>query len=82
MNPHTPKSTPIVGVGVPNGFLNIQSAIVGVKTHRFEELFISLENYWNLNVWNELASPIWASETQVMIKRKVKSQIGNLTFEH
>jgi hypothetical protein len=30
-------------VGVPNGFLNIQKAIAGIKTHWFEDFFISLE---------------------------------------
>jgi hypothetical protein len=45
MNPHTPKWTPIVGVGIPNGLPNLQSAIVGVKTHRLEKFFISLKNY-------------------------------------
>jgi hypothetical protein len=34
-----------VGSWSPNGLPNLQSAIVGVKTHRFEELFISLESY-------------------------------------
>jgi hypothetical protein len=29
---------------------NLQSAIEGVKTHRLEELFISLKIYWNLDV--------------------------------
>jgi hypothetical protein len=50
MNPRTPKWTPIVRVGVPNGLPNFQSAIVGVKTHQFEEFFISLENYWKLDI--------------------------------
>jgi hypothetical protein len=36
--------------GVPNGFLNFQSTIARVKTNPFEELFISLEIYWNLDV--------------------------------
>jgi hypothetical protein len=50
MNPHTPKWTPIVGIGVPNGLANFQSAIAKVKTHRFEEFFISLKKYWNVDV--------------------------------
>jgi hypothetical protein len=50
MNPHTPKWTPMLGVGVPNELPNFQSAIVGVKTHRLEELFISLESYWSVDV--------------------------------
>jgi hypothetical protein len=31
MNPHTPKGTPMLGVGVPKGLPNLQSAIVEVK---------------------------------------------------
>jgi hypothetical protein len=45
MNFHTPKWTPIVGVKVPNGLPNFQSTIARVKTHQFEEFFISLESY-------------------------------------
>jgi hypothetical protein len=50
MNPHTPKWIPIMGIGVPNGRLNLQKEIAGVKTHQFEGLFISLNNYWNVDV--------------------------------
>jgi hypothetical protein len=50
MNPHTLKWTPMLGVGVPNGLLNFQSTIVGVKTHHFKEFFISVESYWNVDV--------------------------------
>jgi hypothetical protein len=35
----------MLGVGVPNGFPNFQGAISGVKTHPFEEFFLSLESY-------------------------------------
>jgi hypothetical protein len=45
VNPHTPKGTPMLGVGVSKGLLNLQSAIAGVKTPRLEEFFISLERY-------------------------------------
>jgi hypothetical protein len=70
MNPHTPNWTPMLGVGIPNGLLNLQSAIAGVKTHRLEKFFLSLEIYWSVYVWNGLASSIWTSKTQVMAKRK------------
>jgi hypothetical protein len=33
VNPHTPKWIPILGVQIPNGFLNFQKAIIGVKIH-------------------------------------------------
>jgi hypothetical protein len=56
--------------------------IAGVKTPRIGVFFISLENYQNLNVENELAWSIWTSTTQVMAKRKAKSQIGSLTPNH
>ncbi len=43
MNLHTPKWTPIVGVRVLNELPNLQSTIRRVKTHQFEESFISLK---------------------------------------
>jgi hypothetical protein len=35
----------MLGVGIPNGLLNFQSAMAGVKTHRLEEFVISLKKY-------------------------------------
>jgi hypothetical protein len=35
----------MLGVGIPKGLPNLQSAIAGVKTPRLEEFFISLKNY-------------------------------------
>jgi hypothetical protein len=43
VNPHFRNSS-------PHGFPNLQEAIIKVKTHGIEELFISLERSWNLNV--------------------------------
>ncbi len=71
-----------MGVGVPNGVPNLQSAIAGAKTNQIERFFRLLKSYQNLNVQNGLALPIWTSKTQVMVKRKVGSQIGNLTPDH
>jgi hypothetical protein len=70
------------GLGSPLGLPNFQSSISGVKTPRIEMFFISLKIYQSLNVENGLASPIWTSAAQVMSKRKVGSQIGNLTPNH
>jgi hypothetical protein len=39
----------------PYGLLNLQGAIVGVKTHWIEKFFIKLESSWNVYVWNGLA---------------------------
>jgi hypothetical protein len=35
----------MLGVGVPNGVPNFQSAIAGVKTHFLEDFFILLKRY-------------------------------------
>jgi hypothetical protein len=35
----------MLGIGVPKGLSNLQSAIAGVKTPCLEEFFISLESY-------------------------------------
>jgi hypothetical protein len=53
-----------------------------VKTPLLEDFFISLERYWNLDVQNGLAWPIWTYATQVMAKRKAGGQTGNLTPNH
>jgi hypothetical protein len=50
MNPHTPKWTPMLGVGVSKGLPNVQSGIAGVKTLRLEEFFISMESSWSVDV--------------------------------
>ncbi len=51
----------------------------GGQTHWIEEFLISLEISWNMNVWNGLTWPIWTLSTQVITKKRVRSQIGNLT---
>jgi hypothetical protein len=43
--------------------------------------FISLESSWNINVSNGLTLFIWTFETQVMAKRRARSQIANLTLD-
>jgi hypothetical protein len=69
MNPHAPKWTPMLGVGVSKGLLNLQSAISGVKSPCLEEFFISLKRSWSVDVQNGLAWAIWTSTAQVMGKR-------------
>jgi hypothetical protein len=39
-----------VGSWSLNGLLNLQRAILGVKIHWIEKLFISLESFWNVDV--------------------------------
>jgi hypothetical protein len=55
--PSHSQVNPMLGVGVPNGLPNLQSTIVEAKTHRLKEFFISLKNYWNVDVWNGPACP-------------------------
>jgi hypothetical protein len=63
----------------PGGFSKLQRPIWEIKTQWIVEFFISLESSWNLDVYNGLTLLIWTSETQVMAKRRVGSQIDNLT---
>jgi hypothetical protein len=70
------------GSWIPNGFPNFQRVIARVKIYWIEKFLISLESSWSVNVWNGLAWPIWTPKTQVMAKRKVGSQINNLTPDH
>ncbi len=44
--------------------------------------FIPLERLWSLDVENGLAWAIWTSAAQVMVERRVGSQIGNLILDH
>jgi hypothetical protein len=80
MNPHTPREFHF-GSWSPGGLSNLQRAIVGVKTQWLEELFISMKIFWNVNILNGLALPIWTSKTQVMAKRRAGNQIDNLTSD-
>jgi hypothetical protein len=50
MDPHTPKWTPMLGVGITKGLPNLQNAIARVKTPRLKKFFISLESYWSVDV--------------------------------
>jgi hypothetical protein len=69
--PSHPQMNSHFGSWSPNGFSNLQRAIAGIKTHWFEEFFISMKSYWNVDVWNGLAWPIWTYETQVMCKERL-----------
>jgi hypothetical protein len=70
------------GLGSLPGLPKVQSSIAMVKTPHIGAFFISLKIYWSLDVQNGLAWPIWTSATQVMAKRKARSQIDNLTLDH
>jgi hypothetical protein len=70
------------GLGSPPGLPKLHSRIAGVKTPHIGVCFISLENYENVDVENELVWAIWTSAAQVMCKRRAWSQTNNLTPEH
>jgi hypothetical protein len=73
---------PKLGFGSPLGLSKFQSLIIGVKTPCIGVFFISLESYQSVDVANGLAWAIWTYASQVMAKRRVRSQIGNLTPDH
>jgi len=73
---------PKLGLGSPPRLSKFQSSMVGVKTPYIGVFFISLENYWSVNVENGLARAIWTSIAQVMAKERVGSQTGSLTLNH
>jgi hypothetical protein len=75
---HTPKSGNLESFKTPKNL----ELIAGVKTPHIKVFFIPLERSWNLNVQNGLIWAIWTSSTHVMGKRRAKSQIVNLTFDH
>ncbi len=54
IDPHTLKGIPTLGVWSPNGLPNLQSTIAKVKTQWFEDFFISLKSYSNIDVQNGL----------------------------
>jgi hypothetical protein len=64
------------------GLPKFQSSITGVKTPCIQVFFISLESYQSVDVENGLAWAIWTSTTQVMAKRKARSQTSNLIPDH
>jgi hypothetical protein len=70
------------GLGSSLGLPKLQSLIAGVKTPRIRALFISLKSYRSVDVENGLVWAIWTSTTQVMAKRKARSQISNLILDH
>jgi hypothetical protein len=67
------------GLGSPSGLPKLQSPIVGVKTTRIGVFFISLESCQSVDVESVAIQTFIA---QVMGKRRVESQTGNLTPDH
>jgi hypothetical protein len=45
-------------------------------------LFIQLENFQSVDITSGLAFFIWSFEIQIMIKRRIKSQIDSLIPNH
>jgi hypothetical protein len=70
------------GLGNPLGLSKLQSLIARVKTTCIGVFFISLKSYRSVDVKNGLTWAIWTFTAHVMAKRRVGSQIGNLTSDH
>jgi len=73
---------PKVGTWSPPRLLQFQSSIIEFKTPRLKVFFIPLERPWSVDVENGLEWAIQTSTAQVMVERKVGSQIDNLTPDH
>jgi len=73
---------PKVGTWSPPRLPQLQSSIAEVKTPCLEVFFIPLERPWSVNVENGLAWAIQRSATQVLVKRRAKSQTCSLTPDH
>jgi len=73
---------PKVGTWSPLGLPQLQSSIAEVKIPCLKVFFILLERSWSVNVENGLAWAIRTSAAQVMVERRARSQIGNLTPDH
>ncbi len=82
MNLHTPKWTPTLGVEVPMDSQIFRQRLQGSKPIGMKSSLYHWKISWNLDVQNGLAWPIWILKTQVMAKRRVRSQIVNLTPDH
>jgi hypothetical protein len=72
---------PKVGKWSPLGLPKTQKTIWGIKSPHLGAFFISIESFWNVDVQNGLALPIWTSTAQVMGKQRVGSQTASLTFD-
>jgi hypothetical protein len=73
---------PKLGIWSPPELLNVQSSTKRPKTPRIEVFLMSLERSWSVDIENGLALAIWTSVTEVMGKRRARSQFGNLTPDH
>jgi len=65
--------------------VNSQIFIEQLQESKLNGLKISLYHRKDIGTYmSKMGShdPIWTLKTQVMVKRKVKSQIGNLTLDH
>jgi len=73
---------PKLGLRNPPGLPKLQSSMARVKTLHIGMFFISLKSYQSVDVKNKFAWAIWTSTARVMTKKRVESQIGNLTLDH
>jgi hypothetical protein len=79
MNPHTPKWSPTLGVGVPMDFQILKgSTFIGLK-----KFLITLESSWNIDVWNGFTIPFEYLKHKLWLKvgPRVKLPIWLLTIK-
>jgi hypothetical protein len=65
---------PKLGIWSLPGLSNVYSSTTRPKTPRIEVFLVSLERSWSVDNENDLALTIWTFVTQVMGKRRARSQ--------
>jgi hypothetical protein len=81
INPHAPKGTPILGVGVLVDSQMSKEQLHGSKPNGLRSSLYHWKGIESkMSKWARMTH--WTFETQVMVKRKAGNQIGSLTLDH
>jgi len=78
MNPHTPKWAPTLGIKIQWILKFSESNFKGQNSLDWK-FYYTIKKILKLN-WT--CYPIWVFKTQIMAKKKVRSQSANLTFDY
>jgi hypothetical protein len=79
MNFDTPKWAPILGVGIPMDFQLLRGDCRGQNSLNWKVFYI-IEKFLDYRCLKWAHMTTWIIKSQVMAKRRAKSQIVNLTF--
>jgi hypothetical protein len=82
INPHIPKWALTLRVEVAMDSRIFKKRFQGSKLIRLKIPLYHWESSWKLDVYNGISWPIGVLKTQVMVKRRAKSQINDLIPNH